>query len=470
MTMQFPVFFSLEGRTVLVVGGGESAARKLRLIRKSGAQITVVAPSVTEEIAKLSASGDLIWTRRCFKERDVKGAALAYGASDVEGVDTAVSILARRHGVPVNVVDRPDISDFITPAIVDRSPIVIGISSGGTAPVLIRRIRESLERSLPPGLGRLAEFADKFRSAVKAMVPPGRARLRFWENFFDGPIAEQVLAGDEQGATDKMLAEVNRDLSEEVMAGVVHIVGAGPGAADLMTIRAERLLQKADVIVYDKLVSPDILEMARRDADRIYVGKTRANHSVPQDGINDILVREAQAGKRVVRLKGGDPFIFGRGGEELERLQEAGITAHVVPGVTAAAACGAAVGMPLTHRDYASSVTFVTGHGVNGEPDVDWASLVSRRQTLVIYMGLHTSPILAQRLMDQGMAPATPVTIVENGSRENQRTVMGTVGTLATMVEAHGLKGPAIVTIGAVAALADAGHETERTSALAVNL
>jgi len=469
MAMQFPVFFSLEGRDVLVVGGGESAARKIRLIQKSGARIVVVAPNVTDEIAALAKSGALVWEQRTFKEHDLAGRALAYGASDTEPVDLAVSILARRHGVPVNVVDRPDISDFITPAIVDRSPIVIGISSGGTAPVLIRRIRESLERSLPPGLGRLAVFADKFRSAVKAIVPPGRARLRFWETFFDGPIAEQVLAGDEQGATDKMLAEVNRDLSDEMMAGVVHIVGAGPGAADLMTIRAQRLLQKADVIVYDKLVSPEIMEMARRDADRIFVGKTRANHSVPQDGINDILVREAQAGKRVVRLKGGDPFIFGRGGEELERLQEAGITAHVVPGVTAATACGAAVGMPLTHRDHASSVTFLTGHGVNGEPDVDWPSLIGKRQTLVIYMGLHTSPILAARLAEHGMDLSTPVTIVENGSRDTQRTVKGTVGELATLVETHGLKGPAIVTIGSVAALADAGLEAERASALAVN-
>ncbi len=331
--MRFPVFFSLQEKTVLVVGGGEAAARKVRLIRKSGAHVRLVARTACEELADLDGAGQLTWLRRNFKARDLEGASLAYGAADVAGVDLAVSILARQAKVPVNIVDKPALSDFITPAIVDRSPVVIGISSGGAAPVLIRRIRSSLERMLPPGLGRLAEFADAFRGSVKAMAPGARARRRFWQRFFEGPVAEQVLAGDERGAREKMLSLVNTFAGRDADHGVVDIIGAGPGAADLLTIRAQRLLQRADVIVYDNRVSGDILEMARRDAERVFVGKSSARRALGQSEINAVLVREAKAGKRVVRLEGGDPFIFGRGGAALEHLRDAGVEARVTPGV-----------------------------------------------------------------------------------------------------------------------------------------
>jgi uroporphyrin-III C-methyltransferase/precorrin-2 dehydrogenase/sirohydrochlorin ferrochelatase len=451
---QFPIFFTVQDRSVLVVGGGEAAARKLRLLLKADAAVTVVAPDANDEILDLYEAGDIEWTARPFEPADLTGAVLTYGATGIDAVDRQVSAAARKAGVPVNVVDRPDLSDFITPAIVERDAITVAVSSGGAAPVLARGVKAAIERLLPPNLGRLALFAERFRGAVKAVVPEGRARLRFWDKFFDGPIAARVLAGDEQGAAEDMLSYVNRRGREE--DGIVHIVGAGPGAADLITLRGQRLLEQADVIVHDRLVGDGVLDLARRDADRIDVGKTPGHHPVPQDKINDILIAQARQGKRVVRLKGGDPFIFGRGGEELQALDAAGIRAEVVPGITAATACAAATGIPLTHRGHASAVTFVTGHKGDGVArDVDWTALARSGATLAVYMGVGGAAAIADDLSRHGLAE-TPVAVIENGTRPDQRVFTGRVRTLDAMVRANGIVGPALIVIGDVAALAHA--------------
>jgi uroporphyrin-III C-methyltransferase/precorrin-2 dehydrogenase/sirohydrochlorin ferrochelatase len=370
--------------------------------------------------------------------------------------------------MPVNVVDRPDLSSFIMPAIVERDPVVIGISTGGAAPLLARRIRATIEALLPARLGRLVRFAESFRGSVQATIPDARARLRFWERFFEGPLAGAVLAGDESTAREQMLSLVNRPQAAPRPAGVVHIVGAGPGDPDLLTLRALRLMQQADVVVYDKLVGPEILDYARRDAERIYVGKSKGNHARTQDQINELLVVHARTGKRVLRLKGGDPFIFGRGGEEREHLRRAGVRVEVVPGITAATGCAAATGIPLTHRDHAAAATFVTGHGRNGEPDLDWAALARIRHTLVIYMGVSTAGRTAARLIEHGMAPDTPVAVVENGTLESQKTAIGTLAHLGALVAEHGIAGPAIIVVGEVVREADAAALTERLHALAV--
>tara|TARA_R110000772_G_scaffold49123_8_gene113045 strand:- start:65724 stop:67127 length:1404 start_codon:yes stop_codon:yes gene_type:complete len=455
---QFPIFLTVQDRPVLIAGGGEAAARKLRLLLKADARVTVVAPDATDEILDLVEAGDIDWQARAFRPEDLMGAVLAYGATGIDAVDRQVSDAARHAGVPVNVVDRPELSDFITPAIIDRAPITVAVSSGGTAPVLARGVKAAIERLLHPNLGALALFAERFRGAVKAVVPTGRARLRFWDAFFDGPIAARVLAGDETGAAEDMLSYVNRRGREQ--GGIVHIVGAGPGAADLITLRGQRLLEQADVIVHDRLVGDGVLDLARRDADRIDVGKAPDRHPVPQEKINDILIAQARLGKRVVRLKGGDPFVFGRGGEELAALNAAGIRAEVVPGITAATACAAATGIPLTHREHASAVTFVTGHKGDGDaPDIDWAVLARSGATLAVYMGIGGAGTIANDLSRHGLAD-TPVAVIENGTRPDQRVFTGHVHGLDALVRTNGITGPALIVIGDVAALADLSTAT----------
>ncbi len=448
----FPVFFDLSDRAALVVGGGELAARKIRLLRKSGARVTVVAPRVNAEIAGLSAEKRVGHRGRGFVSGDVTGQAIVIAASGLEWVDSRVSEAARQAGIPVNAVDRRELSDFIVPAIVDRDPIVVAVSSGGTAPVLARRLRERIEAMLPSRLGDLARFADRFRSTVAAVVPAA-ARRRFWEQFFAGPVAGQVLAGSAQSAREAMLGLVNA--RPRITAGSVAIVGAGPGDPDLLTLRALRLLQDADVIVHDRLVGEGVLELARRDAERVFVGKARGHHSMSQDAINALLAARARAGQRVVRLKGGDPFIFGRGGEEVEHLRARGIAVEVVPGITAATGCAAVAGLPLTHRDVAQSVTFVTAHARDGEPQLDWRALATPRQTLVVYMGVAVADRLAARLIEHGLSADTPVAVIENGTLPTQRVVTGLLRDLGSLIAERGIAGPAALVIGEVARLAD---------------
>jgi len=449
----FPIFVDLLRAGALIVGGGELAARKARLALRAG-PVSVVAPSLCDELLELAEARRIGHLARPFRSADVKGRAVVFGATGHDAVDTEVSRAAQAAGVPVNVVDRPELSTFVMPAIVDRDPVTVAIGTGGAAPVLARQIRARIESVLPARLGRVAAFAERFRGAVKAAVADPEARRRFWERFFDGPVARQVLDGDERGAAEAMLRLVNSPAEAE--GGSVALVGTGPGDPDLLTFRALRAMQNADVVVHDKLIGPEILELVRRDAERIYAGKSKADHSRTQDEINALMAEHALAGKRVVRLKGGDPFVFGRGGEEMDYLRARGVAVEVVPGITAATGCAAAAGIPLTHRDLAHSAVFVSGHAKDGAPELDWPALARSGQTLVIYMGLSTAPALAERLVAHGLPAATPAAIVEKGTLPDQRVVTGTVAELPAMASGHGMTGPALIVVGEVVRLARA--------------
>jgi uroporphyrin-III C-methyltransferase/precorrin-2 dehydrogenase/sirohydrochlorin ferrochelatase len=455
----FPLFMSLQGRRALVAGGTEAAARKVELLLSAGAQVTLIADTVVGEIAQLIDEGRISWVGRAFDETDLTGVSLVVVASDDEMLQARVSLAAQQRCLPVNVVDRPRLSSFIMPAIVDRSPITIAISTGGAAPALARRLRAEIERAMPAAIGRLARFAEVFREQVRRTLDQPRARRRFWDRVFEGRIGELALAGDEIGARRELIRLLDGTRRETApasgpIAGIVHLVGAGPGDPDLLTMKAHRLLQRADVVVYDRLVSAEVLAMARRDAERIYVGKRRANHCLSQDEINHRLVVLARAGKSVVRLKGGDPFMFGRGGEEIEALARAGIAVEVVPGITAALGCAASAGIPLTHRDHAQACVFVTGHLKNGSIDLDWPMLARPRQTVVIYMGANSLPMIASQLVAHGLPSSTPVALIENGTTDRERRVVGVLATIERLALRAQLQGPTLCVVGEVVGLA----------------
>ncbi|MDN3567369.1 siroheme synthase CysG [Paeniroseomonas aquatica] len=421
----FPVFLDLQGRPVLVLGTGEVAERKAAAVREAGAAVRFAA-TFTPEL--------------------LEGCALAIGADAAEAELQALAVACRARGVPVNVVDRPGLCTALMPAIIDRAPVTVAISTGGAAPVLARMVRQKVEAVLPPELGRIAALAERFKSAVRRRLPDLAARRRFLDGVLGGQPAELAAAGREAEADMAFAAAL--DAADLALPGIVHLVGAGPGAPDLLTLRALRLLGEADVIVHDRLGTEAVLEMARRDAERIFVGKARANHCVPQADINTLLVRLAREGKRVVRLKGGDPLIFGRGGEEAEALAAAGIACEVVPGVTAALACAAGAGIPLTHRDCARAVTFVTGHRRDGGVDV--AGLVRPGQTLAIYMGIATLGPLREALVAEGLDPATPAAVVERGGTDRQRVLRGTLESITAEAPAWVTGGPALLLVGEV--------------------
>jgi uroporphyrin-III C-methyltransferase / precorrin-2 dehydrogenase / sirohydrochlorin ferrochelatase len=455
----FPLFLDVKDRDVLVVGGGgAAAARKAALLADAGARVVVVASRPQAELSEAAKQGRILVRQRSFEADDVAGKLLVVSASGDAALDARVSAAARAAGVPVNVVDQPSLCTFIWPAIVDRDPVTIAISSAGAAPVLARSIRTRLEALLPANLGRLARFAQDFRAAVKAIKPTGSARRRFWDRFFAGPIAEAVLTGDERRARERMLALINRRAEASAEEGIVYLVGAGPGDPELLTLRALRVLQEADVIVHDRLIGPRILDYGRRDADRIYVGKARGSHARTQDEINRLLASHARAGRRVARLKGGDPFIFGRGGEEREYLLRHGVRVEVVPGVTAATGCAAAAGIPLTHRDQAQTLIIVTAHGRDGEPDVDWRALARDRQTLAIYMGASAAKRAAKSLIEHGRDPATPAAVIANGTLAEQRTAVGELRDLERLASEAG-DGPALILVGEVVRHAEAWAE-----------
>ncbi len=463
----FPAFFVLKGRSATVVGGGSAAFRKARFLVEAGAGVTVVAPRVGTELAGMIVAGSVQHRRKPFAAEDLAGQTLIISATGLEVIDAAVSAAAQARGTPVNVVDNFGLSTFIMPAVIRRDPVTVAVSTGGAAPVLARAIRARLEALLPDKLGRLARFADGFRGAVKATHADETGRRRFWERFFAGPIAAAVLNGDDRWAREAMLAAVNRSDPEAGRDGCVTLVGAGPGDPDLLTIRAARALEDADVIVHDRLVGPGVLDRARRDAERIDVGKGRGTAAKSQDEINALLVHLARAGRRVVRLKGGDPFIFGRGGEEAGYLRRHGIRVDAVPGITAAIGCAAAAGIPLTHRDHVQALTFVTGHGKAGEPEFDWASLAVGRQTIVVYMGKATAGRIAARLIEAGMDRATPAAMIVNGTLSDQRIATGPLSRLGDLArdpdEGPGRDEPALFVIGDVvrhaAAWSEAGHD-----------
>ncbi|MCQ4256395.1 siroheme synthase CysG [Stutzerimonas stutzeri] len=446
-----PLFHNLKGREVLVVGGGEIALRKARLLSEAGAVLRVVAPEVEAELSELVQKGGGNVLLRGYSTTDLAGCVLAIAATDDEPLNAQVSQDARAVGMPVNVVDSPDLCTVIFPAIVDRSPLMIAVSSGGDAPVLARLMRARIETWVPSVYGELAGLAKKFRSQVKARFADVQQRRVFWEEVFQGDVAERALAGQQQEA-ERLLVEKLSGAQPKSL-GEVYLVGAGPGDPDLLTFRALRLMQQADVVLYDRLVAPAILDLCRRDADRIYVGKQRAAHAVPQDQINQLLVTLAKEGKRVLRLKGGDPFIFGRGGEEIEELAAHDVPFQVVPGITAASGCAAYAGIPLTHRDHAQSVRFVTGHLKDGSCDLPWSELVAPSQTLVFYMGLVGLPVICQQLIAHGRAADTPAALVQQGTTVNQRVFTGTLASLAERVASEQVQAPTLVIIGEVVQL-----------------
>lgn len=471
--MQYlPIFFKLDARPCLVVGGGAVASRKVALLRKAGGSVLVVAPELSSDLTEQASAGSIRHFARRFQAEDLDGVCLVIAATDDVDVNAEISQLAQSRSIPVNVVDNPELCSFIVPSILDRSPVMIAVSTGGASPVLARQLRSRLETLIPSAYGRLASMVEEFREVVKERFSDPDDRRRFWEDVLEGPITELVLAGREAEARQRIEQALARGSAKQGV-GEVYLVGAGPGDPDLLTFRAVRLMQQADVMVYDRLVSARILDLARRDAERIYVGKEKNNHAVPQEGINQLLVDLARQGKRVLRLKGGDPFIFGRGGEEIETLAQEGIPFQVVPGITAAAGCASYSGIPLTHRDYAQSCTFVTGHLKDGSLDINWAQLVQPRQTVVFYMGLTAIDIICDQLIAHGMSPNMPAALVEQGTTRNQRVHIGTVATLSALVAEADVRAPTLTIIGEVVNLhtklewykpADHVYETEFSS------
>ncbi|MDB5987016.1 MAG: cysG, partial [Nevskia sp.] len=427
----------------------EVAARKVRLLLRALPQIEIVARELNAELAALAVNQQLRHIATEFEPAQLAGCRLVIAATDDRALNRVVAAAADAANVPVNVVDDPEPSSFITPAIIDRAPLQVAISTGGAAPVLARRLRERIEAMLPTQLGRLADFLHRQRARVAERFPTGERRA-IWETFLDGPGAESLLRGDEAAGE----AELQRLLDGGAASGQVFLVGAGPGDPDLLTFRALRLMQQADVVLYDRLLSPAILELVRRDAERIFVGKQRSQHAVPQDEINAELVRLARAGKRVLRLKGGDPFIFGRGGEEIETLAAAGIPFQVVPGITAASGCAAYAGIPLTHRDYAQACVFVTGHArADGQLALNWPLLAQPGQTVVIYMGLGTLPQLCAEFIAHGLPQDWPAALIEEGTSSAQRVIAGTLADLPAKVEHAQVRGASLVIVGEVVRL-----------------
>lgn len=450
----FPVFMKLQGQPCLVVGAGEIAARKIELLLKANAKITVIARKISTHVSELQAVHDLNVLQKSFSTEDLIDFRLVISATDNQQTNELVAHTATQQNIPVNVVDSPALCSFIFPAIIDRSPIIAAVSSGGSAPVLARLLRAKIETVIPPAYGKLAALAEKFRSAVKHTIKVPAQRRIFWENNFQGAVAELVFAGKEQEAA-RQLTENLAKHEQGTNFGEVYLIGAGPGAPDLLTFRALRLMQQADVIVYDRLVSPEILELARRDSEKIYVGKQRQNHAVPQEDINILLADLAKAGKRVVRLKGGDPFIFGRGGEEIETLMQQGINFQVVPGITAASGCASYAGIPLTHRDHAQSCTFVTGHLKDNSINLNWTQLAAPNQTVVIYMGLVGLEKICEALIAHGSPKDLPIALVQQGTTINQRVITGTLETLPSLVIDKDIKPPTLIIIGTVVTLHD---------------
>jgi uroporphyrin-III C-methyltransferase/precorrin-2 dehydrogenase/sirohydrochlorin ferrochelatase len=448
-----PIFIDVKGKKCLVIGGGDVAFRKATFLLNAGANVTIVSPEIDQTLSSLNG---ITHIAERFKVSHLDGYTLVIAATDEEATNELVSKEAKQRNMLVNIVDNPSLCSFIVPSILDRSPIVVAFSSGGASPVLIRMLRGKLETMIPATYSKLAKFSAKFRSKVKTSITNPAKRRIFWENVFEGPIAEKIFSDDEPAA-ERMLQTMieTENRGEQTSIGEVYLVGAGPGDPDLLTFKALRLMQKSDVVLYDNLVSKPILEMTRRDADRIFVGKMRGNHTVPQEGINELLVRLALEGKRVLRLKGGDPFIFGRGGEEIEKLAEHKINFQVVPGITAASGVSTYAGIPLTHRDYAQSCVFVTGHLKDHSMDLDWEMLARPKQTIVVYMGLQGLEMLCAQLIKHGLSGETPAAIVQQGTTPHQRVICGNLATLPNLPEIKTLQAPTLIIIGGVVSLRD---------------
>ncbi|WP_180161210.1 siroheme synthase CysG [Acinetobacter sp. YH12040] len=453
----FPISLKLQQQPCLIVGGGRIAYRKAVLLAKAGAQLTVCSPEIEDDLLTLvnQTQGQYlnsIYHESVYRENAIalRQFRLVIAATNDKAVNQAVFETCEAENVLVNSVDDPPHCRFMVPAIIDRSPLVISVASNGTSPVLSRQIRTQLESSIPHGMGKLAEFSGQWRAAVKAKIVNPDERRIFWEDLYASPLKEQVFNDN--------LTEANRLIEQALLEwkqpkGEVYLVGAGPGDPELLTLKALRLMQQADVVIYDRLVSQPIMDLCRRDAEKIYVGKARSNHAVPQEGINALLVKYASEGKRVCRLKGGDPFIFGRGGEEIQELFAAGVAFQVVPGITAASGCSAYAGIPLTHRDYAQSVRFLTGHLKEGSPELPWNELVYQNQTLVLYMGLVGLEKICEKLIAHGQRPDMPVALVSKGTTPEQKVVVGTLADIASKVSEYQIQAPTLTIIGDVVSL-----------------
>ncbi|MFT5082581.1 MAG: uroporphyrin-III C-methyltransferase/precorrin-2 dehydrogenase/sirohydrochlorin ferrochelatase [Lentisphaeria bacterium] len=454
-----PLFFDLKGKPCLLIGGGTIATRKARLLHKAGARINVVALEIQQELEVLALGSGGTVIEREYQSDDILAQTLVISATDNALINERVAADCKAINLPVNVVDNPALCSVIMPAIVDRSPLIIGITSGGEAPVLARRVRNQLESTIPANYGNLGALASQFRAQVKSVLPSEDARRRFWEDVLNGDIAEQVINGNSAAAVIAIQDKLNgikldtNVPSNKTPVGEVYLVGAGPGDPDLLTFKALRLMQRAEVVLYDRLVSPPILEMVRRDAERIYVGKKRADHAVPQQQINQMLVDYALQGKRVVRLKGGDPFIFGRGGEEIDLLAAHNIPFQVVPGITAASGCACYTGIPLTHRDYSQSVRFITGHLKQGHINYPWSEFADEHQTLVFYMGLEGLPVICEKLIEHGKSPETPVALIEKGTLPDQRIHISNLRDMTESIRGKEIHAPTLLIIGNVVKL-----------------
>jgi uroporphyrin-III C-methyltransferase / precorrin-2 dehydrogenase / sirohydrochlorin ferrochelatase len=463
-----PIFIQLRGSPAVVVGGGNVALRKVDLLLKAGARVTVIAPKLHDDLRALAVRGQLDYVAMEFHPHHLDGTSLVIAATDSRDVNASVSAAAQARRVPINVVDDPELSTFIFPAIIDRSPVVVAVGSSGNSPVLARRVRQQIEALLPARLGALARFVGDRRKDVQKALSPEQRRP-FWERIIGGIVGTRVLAGDESDASAKFLSELaasnksgqppEADAKHDGRIGEVYLIGAGPGDPDLLTLRAVQLLQQADVILYDRLVSDAVLDRARRDAQRVFVGKeTGGDHHATQARIHELLVQYAKRGLRVARLKGGDPFIFGRGGEEIEALNEHGVPYVVVPGITAALGAAASASIPLTHRRLAQSVTFAAGHALDDDT-LDWRSLGLPHHTVVFYMGVAQMPRIVSRLTGAGASPNHPVALIERGSLADQRVIRGTLGTIVELARVYAVQPPALLIVGEVASLAKSDND-----------
>ncbi len=448
-----PLFFNVQNRRCLLVGGGEIATRRAKAMISAGAVVDLIAPRIDPRLHDhITACGGQIAERVWQSEDHVTDYALVVVATNDPETDIMVASLAREKGIPVNVATRPRLSTVSFPGIIDRDPLTIAVSSGSASPLLAKLLRERIDALIPTGYGLLSALMGKFRHAVKKKIPHPDARKRFWERILTGNVAESIFSGNPDAAETLLQRELLNDPTE-IPNGEAYLIGAGPGDPELLTFRAWRLLQQSDVVLYDRLVSERILNLINPDAEMIYVGKQRANHTVSQQDINRLLVQYADSGRRVARLKGGDPFIFGRGGEEIELLAEHRIPFQVVPGVTAAAGCAAYSGIPLTHRDHAQSVRFVTGQLRDGSVNLPWEQLAQPGQTVVFYMGLNGLPIISEQLLQAGMPPGMPAALIEQGTMPSQKIHHGTISDLPALLAARNVRPPTLLIVGSVVSL-----------------
>ena len=453
----FPFFMELSKQSVLLIGGGEVAERKLDLLLKANASVTIVSLEFTSYIEELFVNKNINPIKDYYNIKYLNSSSFAFviAATNDESLNEQVAKDANDNKILVNVVDKPKICDFIFPSILERGPITVAVSTGGSSPVLARMLRTKLETMIPGAYGRLAKIVSENRIPVRKKLVNSKSNGIFWEQMLNGKFLELVLSGQDEEAVKFLNIEIDNFDEQKKGEGEVYLVGAGPGDPDLLTFRALRLMQQADVALYDRLVHPSIIDLIRRDAEKIYVGKQRDNHTVRQEEINELLVKYAKEGKRVLRLKGGDPFIFGRGGEEIDSLVDNNISFQVVPGITSASGCSAYSGIPLTHRDHAQSCIFVTGHLKKGKLDLNWEKLIQPNQTIVFYMGLVSIDIICSQLIKFGLDPKTPCALVEQGTTRNQKVYTSTVDEMNNLVEQEKPSAPTIFIIGHVVTLRD---------------